>query len=53
MADASGMKKLSPADAWIRELLARAEAGRWDVVNFGIGTFAQDDWRVVHFLTEH
>ncbi len=46
VADAAGMRKLSPADAWITELLARAEAGPWDVVNIGTGVFSGDVWRM-------
>ncbi len=46
VADAAGMRKLAPADAWITELLARAEAGPWDVVNRGTGVYSNDVWRM-------
>jgi hypothetical protein len=46
VAEADGVRKLSPADAWLQELLARAETGLWDVVDFGRGAFALDNWRM-------
>jgi hypothetical protein len=46
VADAAGLRQLSPEDAWLRELLARAETGPWDVVNFGTGVYSNDVWRM-------
>jgi len=46
VADAAGLRKLSPADAWITELLARAEAAPWDVLNLGAGVYSNDVWRM-------
>ncbi|MEI6150581.1 MAG: FecR family protein, partial [bacterium] len=34
VASAEGLKRLSPEDVWTRELLARAEAGAWDALDF-------------------
>ncbi|MEO5367848.1 MAG: FecR domain-containing protein [Magnetococcus sp. WYHC-3] len=45
-ADAAGLEKSSRADAWIRELLARAESGSWEALDFGTGLLAKNDWRV-------
>jgi hypothetical protein len=33
-ASGEGLKRLSPEDVWTRELLARAEAGAWDALDF-------------------
>ncbi len=46
VAEAGAPRKLSPEDAWLRELLARAEAGPWDALDFGKGAFAQGNWRM-------
>jgi RNA polymerase sigma factor (sigma-70 family) len=45
-ATATRTEPLSPADAWITELLARAEAGPWDVLNLGTGVYSNDVWRM-------
>jgi len=46
VADAAGLRRLSPGDAWIRDLLVRAETGPWDVVNLGTGLYSNGVWRM-------
>ncbi len=45
-AHAIGPRALSAEDAWLRELLARAEAAPWDALDFGQGACAVHDWRM-------
>ena len=46
VAEADGVRTLLPADAWLQELLVRAETAPWDAVDFGKGAFALDNWRM-------
>lgn len=46
VASKEGLRPLSPGDAWLRELLVRAETGPWDVLNLGTGVVSGDVWRM-------